>query len=116
MSDYPWIEISPVTRASRVDLGQVNARCDLCGATSGDAHDKYIEEWSYDHAQECHPKWHVRKSLCGWCVGEPVVLQRPQWVVYDSHGAEFGCRTSFAEAIQYADQRARTFLRMELTA
>lgn len=115
MSDsvYPWIEVRDVTRASRLDLGWTSADCTLCGRTSFDNAEPYTTQWMHDHAQVCHPRWTVRKRPCQHCSerGHNGSL----WVVANSRGTEIGCRKTFEAAVAYADHKAKTFLRHELS-
>lgn len=112
-SEYPWIEVRDVTRASRFDLGWTSAECTLCGRTSFDNPETYTTQWTHDHAQTCHPRWTVRKRPCVHCseLGHTGSL----WVVTNSNGTEIGCRNTFDAAVAYADHKARTFLSHELS-
>ena len=119
-SDYPWIDITEVTRASRADLGWTIAECTLCLATSHENAEPYTDDWTHEHARNCHPRWYVRRDECRGCVdthgtghgaGGQIV-----WVIKDSRGEIFGCRPTFAEAIAHADHKARKFLAGELIA
>lgn len=112
MSDYRWIDVFPVTRASRADLGWTVAECSRCFETSFENAEPYTEDWTHEHAQVCHPKWGVAKGPCEECLRGS--LTPGEWVVYDSRGEVYGCRQSFDEAIQLADHKARIFLRGEL--
>lgn len=114
--NYPWIDITPVTRASRADLGWTIADCMLCGKTSCENAEPYTEDWVHEHAQTCHPRWTVRKGPCARCVAFHADPERWSnvWVIYNASGSEFGCRETFKEAQKYADRKAREFLRVEL--
>lgn len=119
--DYPWIEVYPVTRASKADLGWTRAECQRCGRTSHDNAEPYTEEWTHEHARKCHPRWTVRQGPCERCterarkLGKDTTRWSNVWVICDSTGRDVGCREQYEEAIASATRKAGIFLRNELT-
>lgn len=120
MSDYPWIDTEAATRPSRADLGWTIAECTRCLATSHENAEPYTEDWTHEHARKCHPRWSVRRGACDPCSDAHGVGHctdgRLVWVIKDSRGVVFGCRSTHADALKLADHKARMFLRGELIA
>jgi hypothetical protein len=114
-SDYPWIEVYPVTRPSKADLGWTRAECQRCGQDSCDNAEPYTEDWTHEHAKKCHPRWTVRKGRCKPCADSKPGACLKAWVITDSTGATVGCSDDFYDAITYATRKAGICLQNELT-
>ena len=111
-SDYPWIDLGPASSLGKAEYGWTRAECSLCDRSSGDNAEPYTEDWMDEHAQECHPRWSVRRGLCKPC--DDSGRQSGDWIISDSRGAQFGCRTTHSEAMDYAQHKARQFLAGEV--